>query len=125
MPHKRIRLINCFLCRLCYNLAYQYQRQNTSCRQLNRLKSIGKRLGGSINIIEPMPVKPKGMHRSTYIRLLAQSHIMLLSVSQAISKHYKSQNNNDIYTNASSLSQWFAEELHHQRSPDCDKLSLE
>jgi hypothetical protein len=80
-----------FRCRHCYNLAYQSQRENAACRQLNRLKTIGKRLGGSIDIFGSMPVKPKGMHRNTYMRLLGQSHIMLLSVSQAISKQYKSK----------------------------------
>jgi hypothetical protein len=92
--HRRVGKVHLngkhFLCCLCYNLAYQSQRENAACRQLNRLKTIGKRLGGSIDIIEPMPVKPKGMHRNTYMRLLSQSHIMLWSVSQALSKHYKS-----------------------------------
>jgi hypothetical protein len=89
--HRRVGKIHLngkkFLCRHCYNLAYQSQRENAACRQLNRLKSIGKRLGGTIDIFGSMPVKPKGMHRNTYMRLLGQSHIMLLSVSQAISKH--------------------------------------
>jgi hypothetical protein len=53
-----------FLCRLCYNLAYQSQRENASYRQLIRLKSIYKQLGGYNSL--GFQIKPKGMHWKTY-----------------------------------------------------------
>jgi len=36
------------------------------CRRIHR------RLGGSANLIEPFPEKPKGMHHKTYWRLLLE-----------------------------------------------------
>ncbi len=34
-----------------------------------RPQKIRKRLGGSANMMEPFPEKPKGMHHDTYMRL--------------------------------------------------------
>jgi hypothetical protein len=63
-----------FLCRHCYDLTYQSQRNNKIYRALHRAQKIRKRLGGSANIMEPFPEKPKGMHHETYMRLFWEHH---------------------------------------------------
>jgi hypothetical protein len=58
-----------FLCRYCYDLAYQSQWDNKMYRALHRAQDIRRQLGGSANMMEPFPEKPKGMHSRTYERL--------------------------------------------------------
>jgi hypothetical protein len=58
-----------FLCRHCYDLAYESQRENEMYRALHNAQDIRRRLGGSANMIEPFPERPKGMHHETYRRL--------------------------------------------------------
>ena len=63
-----------FLCRHCYDLSYQSQRDNKMYRALHRAQDIRRRLGGSANMTEPFPDKPKGMHHETYMRLFWEHH---------------------------------------------------
>jgi len=63
-----------FLCRVCYDLSYQSQRDNKMYRALHRAQDIRRRLGGSANMTEPFPEKPKGMHHETYMRLFWKHH---------------------------------------------------
>jgi hypothetical protein len=63
-----------FLCRYCYDLSYQSQRDNQMYRALHRAQKIRQRLGGSANMTEPFPEKPKGMHWKTYERLWRKHH---------------------------------------------------
>jgi len=58
-----------FLCRHCYDLSYQSQRDNKIYRALHRAQDIRRQLGGSANMMEPFPERPKGMHWMTYERL--------------------------------------------------------
>ena len=58
-----------FLCRHCYDLTYESQRENAMYRALHKAQSIRERLGGSANMTKPFPGKPKGMHHETYWRL--------------------------------------------------------
>jgi hypothetical protein len=63
-----------FLCRHCYDLTYQSQRDNKMYRALHRAQKIRERLGGSANMMEPFPEKPKGMRWRTYDRLWWEHH---------------------------------------------------
>jgi hypothetical protein len=58
-----------FLCRHCYDLVYDSQRENGMYRALHKAQSIRERLGGSANMTKPFPERPKGMHWRTYERL--------------------------------------------------------
>ena len=63
-----------FLCRHCYDLTYQSQRDNKLYRALHQAQDIRRRLGGSASMLEPFPEKPKGMHWETYERLWWEHH---------------------------------------------------
>lgn len=62
-----------FACRRCYNLAYQSQREDYGHQAMRRAQAIRQRLGGSANLFEPFPVRPKGARRKTYWRLWASA----------------------------------------------------
>jgi hypothetical protein len=63
-----------FLCRHCYELVYESQRENGMTRALRRAHGIREMLGGSANMMESFPEKPKGMHWRTYDRLWWEHH---------------------------------------------------
>jgi hypothetical protein len=63
-----------FLCRHCYDLVYESQRENAMYRALRRAQTIRERLGGSANMMKSFPEKPKGMHWKTYERLWWEHH---------------------------------------------------
>jgi len=58
-----------FACRRCYGLAYASQQESPGLRKIRRSRNIRTRLGGSANLCEPFPEKPKRMHWQTYHRL--------------------------------------------------------
>lgn len=62
-----------FLCRHCYDLTYESQREDYATRLVSKAQKIRRRLGGSASLIEPFPPKPKGMHGRTYTRLRWQA----------------------------------------------------
>jgi hypothetical protein len=57
-----------FLCQHCC------QREDNKDRPLRRAKKIRQRLGGSANMMESLPERPKGMHHDTYMRLFLEHH---------------------------------------------------
>jgi hypothetical protein len=63
-----------FLCRHCYDLCYQSQREDNKDRALRRARKIKRRLGGCTNMLEPFPERPKGMHLETYMKLFWEHH---------------------------------------------------
>ncbi len=63
-----------FLCRHCYDLRYESQREDKKDRASRRAKKIRQRLGGSANMMDPFPERPKGMHHDTYMRLFWEHH---------------------------------------------------
>jgi len=60
-----------FACRRCYGLNYLSQHESPRLRSISRSRKIRMRLGGSENLLEPFPQKPRGMHRRTFSRLRA------------------------------------------------------
>ncbi len=61
-----------FACRHCYRLAYESQHEPPYGRALRKAQAIREKLGGSSNMGEHFPEKPKWMHWSTYNRLCQQ-----------------------------------------------------
>ena len=55
-----------FACRRCYGLAYESQQQTA------------RQLGGGVDLLEPFPARPKGMHRRTFERQRARAEAALL-----------------------------------------------
>jgi hypothetical protein len=62
-----------FACRQCYGLAYQSQQENPRDRAISRVQKMRMRLGGSPNLLEPFPEKPRWMHWRTYHRLRTEA----------------------------------------------------
>ncbi len=63
-----------FLCRHCYDLCYESQCEDKGHRALRRAQKIRQQLGGSANMMESFPERPKGMHYDTYMKLLWEHH---------------------------------------------------
>lgn len=59
-----------FRCRLCHGLHYLSQRENRDGRRLTRAQAICRRLTGSP--VGDFRIKPKGMHQTTWARLVRQ-----------------------------------------------------
>jgi hypothetical protein len=62
-----------FACRRCYGLAYASQQETPMHRGISQAQKIRMRLGGSANLCEPFPEKPRRMHWRTYLRLRARA----------------------------------------------------
>ena len=73
---RRVALIylvdGAFACRQCHKLAYSSQNEMPMFRDLTQAQKLRRRLGGSDDMWEPFPGRPKGMHRRTYQKWLAK-----------------------------------------------------
>ena len=58
-----------FACRRCYGLTYASQLESSRYRGVLRAQRIRMSLGGSPNLFDAFPSRPKGMHWRTYNRL--------------------------------------------------------
>lgn len=63
-----------FLCRHCYDLVYESQREDRAYRLMRKAQKIRRKLGGSASLAEPFPDKPKWMHWETYDELRWEAH---------------------------------------------------
>jgi len=59
-------------CRQCYDLSYACRNGTAIDRARERARKVQLRLGGSVSLFDPFPLKPKGMWWKTYERLRAQ-----------------------------------------------------
>jgi hypothetical protein len=62
-----------FLCRHCYELTYASQQESRPYRLLEKARKIRQKLGGSGDMTDLFPWKPKGVHWKTYNKLREES----------------------------------------------------
>ncbi len=63
---------SCIICRTCGDLSYESQNEPRHFRALTKAQKIRIRLGGSANMTEPFPRRPRYMHFRTYQNLISQ-----------------------------------------------------
>ena len=71
----RVAVLYCaglYVCRHCINANYQSQLQQPVDRIYSKLNALRERLGWQVGIIHGIDERPKGMHHSTYERLLVE-----------------------------------------------------
>jgi len=81
-----------FFCRHCYNLTYSSQQESRADRLMRKARKIRERMGGSDNIVDSFPEKPKNMHWKTYWRLRDRSehanNLSWLIMGQQLGIHF-------------------------------------
>ena len=61
-----------YACRQCQNLNYESTRAAPDSKAFARADKLRKRLGWGAGVLNPMGGRPKGVHATTYLRLLNQ-----------------------------------------------------
>lgn len=72
---RRIAVLYCgkrFRCRHCLDLRYVSQREGKRHRAISRIQGIRMKLGGTGNLTQPLPSRPRYMHHRTYQRLVEE-----------------------------------------------------
>jgi hypothetical protein len=59
-----------FRCRYCHDLRYASQRESTQFRAISRIQRARIKLGGTADLSQPRPARPRYMHYTTYERLV-------------------------------------------------------
>jgi len=75
-----------FACRHCYGLGYASQQESPQSRLISRSRKIRMRLGGSPDLLQPFPKRPRGMHQRTYMHLRARDLLLLKASVGALHK---------------------------------------
>ena len=70
-------------CRPCCNLRYASQRRGAKSRRYLQALKLRLRLGGVASIAEPFPERPRGMRKSTYLRLRRRAERLEQDVRQS------------------------------------------
>jgi predicted RNA-binding Zn-ribbon protein involved in translation (DUF1610 family) len=80
-----------FMCRRCYDLAYESQWEEPWWRAKSRARKLWQRLGGDPDD-DLIPPRPKGMHWRTYERLIADAEraedLVGASIAASMSKRF-------------------------------------
>ena len=63
-----------FRCRHCLGLRYVSQRETPRFRSISRIQRVRKKMGGSGDLTQPRPQRPKYMHQRTYERLVKEEN---------------------------------------------------
>lgn len=61
-----------FACRACLGLTYASQTESPRFRNISRSRKIRVQLGGTADLFDPFPEKPRRMHWRTYMRIRAR-----------------------------------------------------
>jgi hypothetical protein len=61
------------MCRTCARLKYKSQYRSPFDRNIHNCQMIRLRLGGTANLLQPFPARPKGMRLARYLRLWEQA----------------------------------------------------
>jgi len=64
-----------FACRACRRLAYAVEQEGPSDRRLRAARKARRKLGGGLNLSEPLPPRPRYMHRTRYLRLWGKARL--------------------------------------------------
>jgi hypothetical protein len=74
--YKRVSLLygagKYFLCRHCHDLTYDTCNSSPLQRIFDKANKLRERIGGHAGLSYPIADRPKGMHHSTYIRIVAK-----------------------------------------------------
>ena len=77
-----------FFCRRCRGVTYPLQRVPARSRDLARAQMCRIRLGGSGDMTDPFPERPKGMHEWTYTRLACRAVAAEYKASNTLLAHF-------------------------------------
>ncbi|WDP88714.1 MAG: hypothetical protein HUN04_02760 [Desulfobacter sp.] len=81
-----------FLCRDCHGLTYASCNTHSTKRLFNRANKLKRKIGAEPGIMDIIPEKPKGMHRSTFDNILDKIQRLEYLGDQAIVKKWAKLN---------------------------------